>query len=107
MVAEEIYPVRKQLPVLTATTLLVTGYIDSHEVEAIAEFIADLDPSIPYSLLIFHPAYLMQDLPVTPIEQVTECFKAAKRHLERVNVGNLHLLGLKSMSQFNSFIKRL
>lgn len=37
-----------------ASTLLVTGYIDAEEVFAIASFIADQDPNIPYSLLGFH-----------------------------------------------------
>jgi len=102
MVAEELYPERRGLPVLTATTLLVPGYVDAVEVEAVARFIADLDPSIPYGLLVFHPAHLMRDLPVTPLRQAAECYRAARRYLERVNVGNLHLLGLQGMSQFVS-----
>jgi len=43
--------------VLNATTLLVSHYVDEHEVEKLAEFITSLDPEIPYSLLIFHPDY--------------------------------------------------
>jgi len=34
----------------------------------------------------------MDDLPVTPRRQVEECYRAAKRWLRRVNIGNLHLL---------------
>ena len=102
MVAEELYPERPELPVLTATTLLVPGYVDASEVEAIAEFIARLDPSIPYGLLVFHPSYQMRDLPVTPMRQAVECYRAARRHLKRVHVGNLHLLGIRNMSQFAS-----
>ena len=102
MVAEELYPERRELPVLTATTLLVPGYVDASEVEAIAEFIANLDPSIPYGLLAFHPSYRMRDLPLTPLRQAVECYRAARRHLERVHVGNLHLLGIRNMSQFES-----
>jgi pyruvate formate lyase activating enzyme len=78
--------------VLTATTLLVPYYVDAMEVEAIARFIADINPAIPYSLLIFHPDFMMQDLPVTPRRQVDECYRAARRHLRRVNIGNTHLL---------------
>ena len=100
LIAERLYPERRGLPVLTATTLLVPGYVDAFEVEAIAEFIADLDASIPYSLLIFHPDYHMMDLPITPLRQVIECYKAARRHLERVHVGNLHLIGVDSMERF-------
>lgn len=81
-------------PVLTATTLLVPFYVDEHEVEHIASFIANLNPAIPYSLLVFHPQFYMRDLPVTPREQVDRCYEAAKRHLKNVNIGNKHLLGL-------------
>ena len=77
---------------LTATTLLVPYYIDAREVGEIARFIARLDPDIPYSSRVFHPDYLMTDLPVTPRGQVDECFAEASRYLSRVNVGNLHLL---------------
>ena len=41
------------------------GYIDATQVGRIAEFIAGLDPSIPYALLAFHPAFEMNDLPTT------------------------------------------
>ncbi len=57
-----------------------------------ARFIAGLDKDIPYSLLGFHPDYLLTDLPPTPREQVDECYNEARRHLSRVNVGNLQLL---------------
>ena len=79
--------------VITATTLLVPNYVDGKEVEKIAKFIADIDPEIPYSLLIFHPAFYMSDMPITPGKQVEECYKTAKRYLNKVNIGNKHLLG--------------
>lgn len=79
--------------VLSATTLLVPYYVDKKEVEAIAQFIASFSHEIPYSLLIFHPDYMLMDLPITPVEQVRECYRAARKHLKNVNVGNLHLIG--------------
>jgi pyruvate formate lyase activating enzyme len=81
---------RKDL--LTATTLLVPYYVSAKEVGEIARFIARQDRNIPYSLLVFHPDYLMTDLPVTPRPQAEACFKEARRHLSRVNMGNLQLL---------------
>jgi len=104
LAAQDFYPQRPEFPMLTATTLLVPGYIDSFEVEQIAEFIASFDAEIPYSLLVFHPAFLMADLPITSLEQTIECYKSAKKHLKRVNVGNLHLLGIRSMEQFKTKI---
>ena len=92
MIYHEFYNDRKEIPILTATTLLVPGYVDANEVEQIAKFIAELDPNIPYSLLIFHPDFMMTDLPVTPKKQVWDCYQAAKKYLKRVHVGNIFLL---------------
>jgi len=87
---------RPHLPFLTATTLLVPGYVDALEVEKIAVFLADLDEDIPYSLLVFHPDFMMNDLPITSYQQVEECYRVAKKRLARVNVGNLASLGIRS-----------
>ncbi|MEN3047407.1 MAG: hypothetical protein ABDH63_01305 [Candidatus Caldarchaeales archaeon] len=94
LVYDEFYERRRDVPVLGATTLLVPQYVNEREVDQIARFIASLDPEIPYSLLVFHPDFKMNDVPVTPERQVWECYRAAKRHLRNVNVGNLHLLAL-------------
>jgi len=77
---------------LTATTLLVPGYIDTEEIEKLAKFISDLNPDIPYSLLAFRPDYKMMDMPVTSKKMATECYKTAKKYLNHVNIGNKHLL---------------
>ncbi|MEM2047879.1 MAG: radical SAM protein [Candidatus Jordarchaeales archaeon] len=80
-------------PFLVASTLLVPGYIDAEEVRSIAGFIADVDPEIPYSLLAFHPHYVMDDLPTTGRRLALECAAAAKEEgLVNVNIGNVHLL---------------
>jgi pyruvate formate lyase activating enzyme len=82
----------KKRDLLTATTLLIPGYIDEAEVEKIAKFISNLDNDIPYSLLVFHPGFKMIDMPITTRKQVEECYQAAKKYLNRVNIGNKHLL---------------
>ncbi len=87
----EFYDERKE-PFLTATTLLVPGYVDEEEVRNISEFLSSLNPEIPYSLLVFYPQHYMSDLPVTPREQVKRCYEVAKEKLKRVHIGNLHLL---------------
>jgi pyruvate formate lyase activating enzyme len=82
----------KEQNILTATTLLVPYYVDEDEVENMAQFIAQQSTDIPYSLLVFHPDFLMKDLPITPRAQVDACFKKASQYLENVNIGNRHLL---------------
>jgi pyruvate formate lyase activating enzyme len=84
---------RPDPPLLVASTLLVPGYVGVDQVRAIARFIAELDPSIPYALLAFHPAFAMADLSVTSRTQATECLYAAQTAgLKRVRLGNVHLL---------------
>ena len=87
------YDQRATLPVVTATTLLVSSYIEAQEVNQLAHFIANLKTSLPYSLLVFHPDYLLPDLPNTPWEQAQSAFNETKPLLSRVKVGNTHLLG--------------
>ncbi len=84
---------RKEPPFLVVSTLLVPGYVDVKEVDNIAKFIASLDPEIPYSLLAFHPDFEMYDMPITSKKDAIECKNAAKKAgLEKVRIGNIHLL---------------
>lgn len=85
---------RREVPLVVASTLLVPGYVDEYEVEMIAGFLADIDPTIPYRLLAFHPDYMMDDLPPTSKRHMDACYEAAKRAgLENISVGNPWLLG--------------
>jgi pyruvate formate lyase activating enzyme len=84
---------RPDPPPLVASTLLVPGYIDAQEVAAIASFIANLDPNIPYALLGFHGDFLMTDLPPTSRKAAENCLAAAEAEgLKRVRLGNVHIL---------------
>jgi pyruvate formate lyase activating enzyme len=86
---------RPDPPLVVASTLLVPGYVDANQVAKIAGFIASVDPKTPYSLLAFAPQFLMTDLPYTPLEQALEAKEVAHQAgLERVHLGNKHLLGL-------------
>lgn len=92
LLGERFWDKRHELPILTASTLLVPGYIDAQEVDRIACFIAEVNESIPYTLLAFYPNYVMNDLPTTSREQANQCLNAARKHLKKVRVGNVHLL---------------
>ncbi len=84
---------RQEVPLLYGTTLLVPGYVDEEEVRRIAAFIADIEPTIPYSLLGFYPHFVMDDLPTTSRSHAERCLKAAEDEgLTRVRIGNKHLL---------------
>jgi pyruvate formate lyase activating enzyme len=84
---------RRDPPLLVASTLLIPGYVDEQEVKALATFLADIDPGIPYSLLGFRPQFLLSDLPPTSRAQAHSCLEAARaRGLTRVRIGNRHVL---------------
>jgi pyruvate formate lyase activating enzyme len=92
MIGEKFYEKRKELPMLSASTLLVPGYIDAEEIENIAKLISEVDPRLPYTLLAFYPCYVMNDLPTTSRKRALQCKNAAKRYLKNTRIGNIHLL---------------
>lgn len=80
-------------PLLIANTLLVPGYIDEIEIQAISRFIASVDPTIPFSMLAFYPHFLMSDLPRTSGRFADRCLEIARAEgLTNVRIGNIHLL---------------
>ncbi|MGD2250482.1 MAG: radical SAM protein [Candidatus Methanofastidiosia archaeon] len=83
---------RKDPPMVVASTLLVPGYIDVSEISAIAQFISDIDPHIPYCLLGFHPHFKMKDLPYTSKDEALACVKEAQKYVSTVRIGNVWLL---------------
>ncbi|KXB06768.1 hypothetical protein AKJ51_02950 [candidate division MSBL1 archaeon SCGC-AAA382A20] len=90
---EEFHSEREEPPFLRGSTLLVPGYIDLEEIKKIARFISRIDPSIPYSLLGYGPAYRLDDLPLTEKEFAFKAKKIAEGEgLKKVRVGNKKLL---------------
>jgi pyruvate formate lyase activating enzyme len=88
------YGERSELHLVVASTLLVPGYVDADQVARIAQFLAALDPRIPYALLGFAPQFHMWDLPCTSVRQAEEAETAARdAGLTNVRVGNRSLLG--------------
>ncbi len=80
---------RPEVPFARASTLLVPGYVDEYEIRKIANFIADIDPTIPYSLLAFSPAYHMVDMPKIEKEKIDEFLDICEEEgLENVRIGN-------------------
>jgi len=73
------------------TTLLIPGYNDSEaELNDIAMFIADIDPSIPWHVTGFHPTYKLTDAPPTTASSLEKAAKIGKDHgLRYVYQGNI------------------
>jgi len=73
------------------TTLLVPGQNDSEEeLKKIANFLARLDPSIPWHISRFYPQYKMEDLESTPMENLNRAYHMGKEAgLHHVYLGNV------------------
>jgi pyruvate formate lyase activating enzyme len=72
---------------------MVPGYVDVEEVANLAQFIASVDPDIPYALLAFQPQFYLADLPLGTEAYAEKCFHASKAAgLNNVRIGNRALL---------------
>ncbi len=73
------------------TTLVVTGKNDrDEEFEDIAEFIAGVDPGIPWHISRFHPDFKYLDRAPTPVETLKRAREIGnKTGLEHIHLGNI------------------
>lgn len=89
---------RPGLPLVIASTLLVPGFVEADQVGKIAEFIASINPDIPYALLAFAPQFYLSHLPFTSSRQARDSESAARQAgLTNVRLGNRHLLDMTEM----------
>lgn len=75
------------------TVLLIPGLNDGDaEVEALARWVASLDPAIPVHFHRYFPAYRMTR-PPTPLETLVRAREIARAHLDYVYLGNVAVAG--------------
>jgi pyruvate formate lyase activating enzyme len=76
---------------IEVTTLVVPGQNDSEdELRKIANFLAQLDTSIPWHISCFYPQYKMEDLESTPQEILNQAYEVGKNAgLRYVYLGNV------------------
>lgn len=77
---------------LEVTTLLIPGLNDSkEELKDISQFLADLNPDIPWHISRFHPTYRLTDIPPTPPESIRRARDLGyEAGLKYVYTGNIH-----------------
>jgi len=79
--------------IIVASTLLVPGYVNEEEVEKLVQFIVNINPDIPYSLLGFSPNFFFDNLPTTSKRHAERAYKIAVSYgLKNINIGNRFLL---------------
>lgn len=82
----------QQTPVWTEVTTLVIPHLNDsdEELQAIAGFLADISPDIPWHISAFTPHYRMQDRPATPAASLRRAWEIGKQAgLRYVYPGNL------------------
>ena len=87
---------------MEVTTLLVPEMnVSDEELTGIAEFIASVNPSIPWHVSRFYPTFRMNDRGPTPMERIMRALEIGKQAgLKYVYGGNIH--GNRSESTFCS-----
>jgi pyruvate formate lyase activating enzyme len=90
-VKESIEYARKMGIWVEVTTLIIPGWNDSHsELKQEAEWLASVDPDMPWHVTAFHPDYKMRDVPRTPPESLLKIREIGKNAgLNHVYVGNV------------------
>ncbi|EKE39424.1 hypothetical protein ENUP19_0121G0043 [Entamoeba nuttalli] len=73
------------------TTLIIPGQNDSdEELNNIAQFIYSVDPCIPWHISAFHPDYLMDTTPKTPVSTLRKAYTIGQRvGLKYIYCGNV------------------
>jgi pyruvate formate lyase activating enzyme len=76
---------------IEVTTLIIPGYNDDpEELKKTAEFIRNIDPTIPWHVTGFHPTYKLNDISSTPVETLRKAVEIGiQAGLEYVYQGNL------------------
>jgi len=75
------------------TNLLITGINDSDsDIEALIDWVYNLDPEIPLHFSRYFPHYKMSN-PPTPEERLEFAYRKAKEKLHYVYVGNIYIPG--------------
>jgi len=73
------------------TNLIIPGLNDSDEdLRELADFVADVNPSIPLHFSRYFPTYKM-DIPATPVSTLVRAKEIARERLQYVYLGNVHV----------------
>ena len=76
---------------IEVTTLIIPDLNDSdEELRSAAEWLASINPNIPWHVSAFHPSYQMNDRPRTPVQTLERAYQIGKNAgLNHIYVGNI------------------
>jgi len=84
------YEIKKRDFVLEVLSLFIPGWVETDQIEKIAQILAGVDPQIPFTILAFFPEYQLKGVPSPNLEQMLEAYERVKdRGLKNVRLGNI------------------
>ncbi|MCX7972975.1 MAG: radical SAM protein [Candidatus Aminicenantes bacterium] len=77
---------------LEVLSLYIPGWVETDQIKKIAQLLAKVDNSIPFTILAFFGEYKLKDLPTPTLDQMLEAYRAVKEvGLKKVRLGNIGL----------------
>jgi pyruvate formate lyase activating enzyme len=75
--------------VLEVLTVYIPGWVETDEFRAIARHLVALDPTIPFTILAFSPAFRLPHVPSPTMAQMLDAYRAVREEgLVNVKLGN-------------------
>jgi pyruvate-formate lyase-activating enzyme len=76
--------------ILEVLSLYIPGWVETDQIGKIAEILAQIDSSIPFTILAFFPEYQLLKVPSPTFQQMIEAYTTAKdTGLQNVRLGNI------------------
>jgi len=76
--------------VLEVSSLYIPGWVETDQIKRIAELLAQVDSTTPFTIIAFFPEYELIDVPPPSLQQMVEAYYAAKDvGLKNVKLGNI------------------
>lgn len=76
--------------VLEVLSLYIPGLVEADDLEKIARLLAEVDRTIPFTILAFFPEYRMKDFRSPTVQEIVAAYEKAKAiGLQNIRLGNL------------------
>ena len=76
--------------VLEVLTLYIPGWVETDQIGMISRLLAQIDSTIPFTILAFFPEYMLTDTPSPNFQQMTEAYYTARdAGLKNIKLGNI------------------
>jgi len=90
---------------LEVLSLYIPGWVETDQIEKIADHLAKVDKEIPFTILAFFGAYKLKDVPCPTLDQMLDAYEKTKRSgLKNVRMGNISVFA-KTEEDYRHLLK--